>query len=249
MSRTIEVVHSGASAGEVFRASTHNGRLTITGEPSDVCRLTATIEVRAASDSEAAMLVEQVDVRLERSEDGVQVVVEKPDLGWRQSVTVNLHATIPAGMTAELEAHNGRIRVNGVASAVGRTHNGGIEAVDLEGGADLQSHNGAIRCDNVPGPLRLNTHNGGVTARLPLAVETDCVIRTRNGQIDLEVAAAFSGRVSARTRNGGIHSDVQVIVNGSVSKQSLEGVVGSGQGLLDLETRNGSIFIRTDEES
>lgn len=226
-----------------FAARTHNGSIYVAGGETEACAVVATIETEASSEAEALELSDRVSVRLERSAGGVDVKIEKPETGKNQVIRVHLKATVPSGMSVRFGSHNGSVGVAHVAAAHGSTHNGPIKITSVRGALDVHSHNGAIRAEEIVGPSKMRTHNGKVVARLSEADPTECVVRTHNGRIDLEAPDRFSGRVSVRSHNGAIHSDFPITVSGKIRKGHLEGTVGSGNGLLDLQAHNGSIHI------
>jgi hypothetical protein len=50
-----------------------------------------------------------------------------------------------------------------------------------------------------------------------------------------------NARLSAHTSNSSIETDFEIRAQGELSKNRLEGVLGSGGPLIDLNTSNGSI--------
>jgi DUF4097 and DUF4098 domain-containing protein YvlB len=73
------------------------------------------------------------------------------------------------------------------------------------------------------GALRLKTVNGGIEVTLPEGASADVKASTVNGDIDTSFPLTVSGRISRRR---------------------LEGTIGAGGRLLEMETVNGGITLR-----
>jgi Toastrack DUF4097 len=169
------------------------------------------------------------------------------------------------GMDApvRLRTSNGAIRVASLHGDVNATtSNGRIELADVEGSAVVQTSNGRVQIDSLHGELDAKTSNGPIRAqvvdpRRPLS------LRTSNGSVELTVAGSFSNDIRANTSNGPItlrlpdstsahvrartrgriSTDFPVTRQGSNEEHRLEGTIGSGGAMLDLESSNGSIRI------
>ncbi len=165
---------------------------------------------------------------------------------------------------ARLQTSNGTIRVDQVKGLVdAHTSNGSIEAADVTGDATLRTTNGGIRADVRKGAFGAVTSNGTITAHLMEADAHPVHLESSNGRIDLTLDAArevhartsnssitvhlpgsMNADLRAHTSNASIDSDFDVNVHsGLLSKHSVEGTIGSGGPLIDLETSNGSIKI------
>jgi hypothetical protein len=109
---------------------------------------------------------------------------------------------------------------------IGRTVNGGV---DLD----------------AAGTARAETVNGGITARLGRADwDGTLALKTVNGGIDLTLPEGLNADVKAKTVNGDIRTDFPITVQGSIGRHRLEGTIGSGGRLLELETVNGGIELK-----
>ena len=165
---------------------------------------------------------------------------------------------------ARLRTSNGAIRVQGLTGGVeAQTSNGTVELVDVEGDVTARTSNGRIHADNLKGglqastsngaitatlasgvsgrPLRLDTSNGGVDLTLPEKFDSDVRVGTSNGHITLHMSGAVNARVLARTSNSSISTDFDVRMQGEFNKNHMDGVIGTGGPLLDLNTSNGGI--------
>jgi hypothetical protein len=163
---------------------------------------------------------------------------------------------------ARLKSSNGAIRVEKFRGSLdAQTSNATVELSDMDGDATVHSSNGRIRADGLRGSLEADTSNSGVTAILERA-DRPVRVENRNGGIDLTLPAGFTGgvrahtsnsgitvrladpvnaRVTARTRNSGVTSDFDARMHGELRKDEIDGEIGNGGMMLDLETSNGPI--------
>jgi len=165
---------------------------------------------------------------------------------------------------ARLRTSNGAVRVNSVDGDLDlRTSNGSVEVADITGEVVVHTSNGHIRLDNVRGgvqagtsnasitaivgtnqdirPIRLESSNGSIDLTLPANLTSGVRATTSNSGITLHLPGPLNARVAARTSNASVSSDFEVRAEGETSKNHLEGVMGAGGPLLDLNTSNGSI--------
>ena len=156
----------------------------------------------------------------------------KPGEGGRMNVrdndvSVEFRVTVPAGVRF-----------------VGRTVNGGIEARGITADAEAHTVNGGVDLD-AAGTARAETVNGGITARLGRADWNGTLkLKTVNGGIEVVLPEGLSADVKASTVNGDIETDFPLTVTGKISRRKLEGTIGSGGRLLEMETVNGGIELR-----
>ena len=137
-----------------------------------------------------------------------------------------------------------RVKVPAGVRFVGRTVNGGIEATGIAADAEAHTVNGGVTLD-ATGTARAETVNGGITARLGKADWNGTLkLKTVNGGIDVVVPGGLNADVKAATVNGDIETDFPLTVTGKISHRKIEGTVGSGGRLLEMETVNGGIELR-----
>jgi hypothetical protein len=137
-----------------------------------------------------------------------------------------------------------RVKVPAGVRFVGRTVNGGIEASGITADAEAHTVNGGVELD-ATGTARAETVNGGITARLGRTDWTGALtLKTVNGGIEMTMPEGLSADVKASTVNGDIQTDFPLTVTGRISRRKLEGTIGSGGRLLELETVNGGIELR-----
>lgn len=166
-----------------------------------------------------------------------------------------------------LRTTNGAIRaLRFLGDLEANTTNGSVEVQEFQGAAIVKTTNGSIRADGVRGGFEASTSNGGVKARVlelqgnrRVRVETtnggvaltieklngnDVHASTTNSSIELRLPSSVAARVRATTTNSTVTSDFDVNTReGRISKGHMEGSIGSGGSLVDLNTTNGTIRI------
>lgn len=127
----------------------------------------------------------------------------------------------------------------------GNNVNGDVEATNLAGPVELSTVNGGVRLETSSGDARATTVNGSVTAVVRALGERSLRFSTVNGGINLSLPAGLNADLEARTVNGSIQSDFPISVTGRINPRRLAGRIGQGGRVLELETVNGSIRLRS----
>ncbi|MCC7155365.1 MAG: DUF4097 family beta strand repeat protein [Bryobacterales bacterium] len=165
------------------------------------------------------------NVRARTSNGGIRVWAVTGDLDANTS-----NATVEVGQfsgAAVLRTSNGRIKADGVkGSFEGKTSNGSID-VSL---SDIDSAR----------PVRLQTSNASINLTMENFKNNEIRAEASNGSINVRLPADVNAQVRASTSNGGINTDFETKTT-TVSKHRLEGSIGSGGALIDLNTSNGAI--------
>lgn len=145
----------------------------------------------------------------------------------RNDVQVDFRVAVPEGVTF-----------------VGRTVNGGVEAVGLRSDVRAFTVNGDVEVSTT-GFAEAETVNGSIEASMGSTELRDGVeFSTVNGSIVLDLPDGIDAELDASWLNGSFESDIPFLLQGSLSKRSARGVLGDGGPRLELETVNGSIRIR-----
>lgn len=250
-----------------FAAQTANGHITVTGTEDETCQVTAALTAYAATVEEARLLAEQTEIKLERTADGLRAVIVRPELKTNESVCVSYDVRLPQKTALNLQTSNGKITITQTQKDIDAgTSNGRIEITNCSTAAlrahtsngsidirqtparslDLHTSNGSIKCEAITGSLTASTSNGSVNIRYAPDAPNPANIRitTSNGGIDLTPPANYSAKVDAKTSNGKISSGIPITVQGEIGK-TLNGVIGTGEGQLYLQTSNSSIRINS----
>jgi DUF4097 and DUF4098 domain-containing protein YvlB len=223
------------AAGAAVEIKGVNGGIVATGAPSGEVDVTAVKKGRKSDPAE-------VKIEVVEHDGGVTICAVypsggtpnecKPGEGGRMrvrdnDVNVEFRVKVPAGVRF-----------------VGRTVNGSISASHLAADAEAHTVNGGIELDS-GGTARAETVNGGIKARLGRADWTGALkLKTVNGGIEVTVPASLSAEVKASTVNGDIETDFPLTVTGRITRRSLQGTIGGGGRLLEMETVNGGIALR-----
>ncbi|MBU8920875.1 MAG: DUF4097 family beta strand repeat protein [Bacteroidales bacterium] len=214
-----------------------NGRIEVEGWDRDEIWVMAEITIRASSRTKAERIFKKIDFEVDADRHEVFVRADLPKMnsgsffgllgGNRESINISYHVKVPYRTHFELESVNGRITVEDVEGIfLVKTVNGGID-LDLEGGAgDISTVNGGIDCD---------------LKRFPIGGELN--VKTVNGSVDLNLPDDTGAVLDARTMNGRVRLDFRLKDVSYRKKRKLKGVIGDGDGYINVRTTNGGIDI------
>jgi hypothetical protein len=136
------------------------------------------------------------------------------------------------------------VRVPAGVTLIGKTVNGQIDAMRLNGDVVLTTVNGSIGFSTTGGG-RATTVNGSIQGEMGRADWSDTLTMTTvNGSITLTLPATLNTDVKASTVNGDIASDFPMTVSGRISRRRVEGTIGGGGRVLALNSVNGSITLK-----
>jgi DUF4097 and DUF4098 domain-containing protein YvlB len=177
---------------------------------------------------------------------GARFVIKVPRNAVLDRITTSngaIRASDGAG-PGRFRTSNGAIHVISFKGEVNaETSNGTLELTDVEGPVTGHTSNGAIRGKGLHGALDLTTSNGSVDLAFIGTPVPAIRARTSNSSITLRLPGDVNARLSANTSNGSISSDFEMMVRGEVSRHRMDGTLGSGGPLIDLQTSNGAIRI------
>jgi hypothetical protein len=216
--------------------------------------------------SPSAVSIRAVRPNLRRGNYGARFAIKIP----RKAVLDHLVTSNGAIRTndgigpARMKTSNGHVEVRGLqGSLTAETSNGPIETQDVEGSVEAHTSNGHIRLDGVrgaveattsnssvrvavektDGSVRLQSSNGPIDLTLPPNTQVAVRAHTSNGGITVHLPGDVNARLAADTSNGSITSDFEMRLRGEISKRHVEGTLGNGGPLIDLNSSNGSIRI------
>ncbi|UCC72517.1 MAG: DUF4097 family beta strand repeat protein [Gemmatimonadota bacterium] len=136
------------------------------------------------------------------------------------------------------------VRVPSGVNFVGRTVNGDVDALGLEGDIEAHTVNGGVDISTT-GLAHAATVNGSITVSMGRADWQGTMdFTTVNGSVTLEFPGDLDCEVSISTVNGHISSDYPLTVHGRFSPRHLKGTIGGGGRDLVVKTVNGSVQIR-----
>jgi len=219
--------------GQMLELKGING--DIRAELSDGDEVTVVARKHGRWDAEESVRIEVVE-----HEGGVTICTIYENRGRRPNVCA-------PGDAGRLNSRNNDVEVDFVASIpagvnfTGRTVNGDVEVLSLEGNVFGYTVNGdvAITATGVAGAA---TVNGSIDVRMGRADwDGDMDFRTVNGGITLRVPSDFAAEITGETLNGSIESDFPIMIRGRFGPRRLSGTIGGGGRGLHVETVNGSI--------
>jgi len=222
---------------KMVEVKTINGKIDLTSWDENSVEIEAEIKVKASSNREAEEMLDQVEILIEQSHNGLTVEPNflkrnQVDSFWdsifgKSKPVVNFAIKVPKETDLKLKSTNGHINVDNIIGELTLgTTNGGIEAEDIEGSVEGHTTNGSIsmwidrfREDD---RIDLSTTNGSIKLRLPSDVRADLKVSTVNGSI---------------------RTDFPMTVQGKFNRKRLNGEINGGGGHIDLSTVNGSVSI------
>jgi DUF4097 and DUF4098 domain-containing protein YvlB len=121
--------------------------------------------------------------------------------------------------------------------------NGDLLVDGVEGGIGSQTVNGNVVVRGGDGEMEIETVNGRIELDFASTMTEEVELSSVNGTI--EVVLNGSAEIRVETVNGSIRNDYGIEVKkGKYVGASMEGTVGGGGPMLDIETVNGSVTIR-----
>jgi len=231
--------HGAIARGQTIEIKGVNG--DIRAEPSGSNEVEVVAVKRATRDNPDSVRIEVVPhadgvtiCSVYPARDGQRPNECAPGDGGRMSVqnndvSVRFIVKVPAGVTL-----------------VGRTVNGQVDALRLNGDVVLHTVNGSVNFSTTAGG-RANTVNGSIHGEMGRADWSNTLeMATVNGSITLTLPTGLNTDVKASTVNGDISTDFPMTISGRVSRRRIEGTIGGGGRLLSLNSVNGSITLKRD---
>ena len=211
-----------------LRVATGVGSIRLTAADVAEAQITAQITVKARTEEEALILVEQVQIRENRRGEQLTVEAIKPSDFGRNELAVDYTITVPGRLAVTSRTNVGDIRIDGFGQRV-------------EAATDV----GKILCAGLRSQAKLHANVGDIHATYaedaPSAVELTAT--TNVGNIEFTGPADISARLSASANVGSINTDRPLTVSGPM-KGSVKASLGQGEGDIALSTNVGSITIR-----
>lgn len=201
-----------------------NGGVQVHGWDKNEIVVVAMIQTNADTQAEAAAMAKAVRFLT----NGSQVRADGPEQDRGSSWSVSYDVWAPRQTNLAVNASNGGISVDGMASKM-----------------TLETSNGGIALSDVHGDVKGRTVNGGISAELTgdrwLGAGLDLV--TTNGGVRLVVPQNYSANLETSTENGSVNVDFPITVNGRW-RRSLTTTLGTGGAPVRATTTNGGVTIR-----
>lgn len=183
--------------------------------------------VRSSSRADAEEQLDRLEVVVSVEGDAIVVRTEQPSDTQGRTFEVEYNLIVPERLEGSIRNVNGNILIDSMEDDVdATTTNGNISLQDHFGSAEVRATNG----------------NLDATVTLPQGGVLD--MSTTNGSLDLDIPASTSANFVARVANGSITTSGLSLDNAQSTPLSLTGVLGDGDGEIDIETVNGNIVVR-----
>lgn len=214
--------------GQTLHLQNNVGEITITGADVTECDVTATITAKAMTEEEAEKLAEEVQIKLEPSDNKLYIRVEKPARMSKRSITIDFNITVPKQTALKLATNVGEIHISNTTEPI-----------------EAETNVGVITCRQISGDTDLTTNVGEIkvvySKTAPIACNAN--IKTDIGKIDFTAPPDLSAQVNVSVNIGSIQTDLPLTIKGKINK-SLNGTIGKGEGKVILKTNIGSINIK-----
>jgi DUF4097 and DUF4098 domain-containing protein YvlB len=243
-------------AGGRVSVETFNGGVEISPWEQDTVDISGTRYARSQD------LISELKIDIDHTTDAVSIRTSRPttrngNYGARFVIKVPRNAVLDRITTSNgairatdgtgpgrFRTSNGGIHVLGFKGELkADTSNGTLELTDVEGPITAHTSNGSIRGKGLRGALDLDTSNGGIDLAFIAGPVPGIRAHTSNSGITVRLPGQVNARLMASTSNGSITSDFEMLVKGEISKHRMDGTLGSGGPLIDLQTSNGGIRI------
>lgn len=244
-------------AGGTVVVDTLWGAIRVVGDGGDQVQMTATERISGPDAESRERARREVSLRIEEFAGGVRFYVDGPFrcperrdnwCRWDDTykVAYDFELRVPAAAALDLKTvMDGDIRVTGV-----------------RGAFTIANVNGAITLDGLAGAGSARTVNGGVQARFAENPRGAASFETVNGDVDVALRRGLAADLRLRTINGDIFSeyDYRPLPGAAVSQRRENGRfvyqvdhstairIGAGGPRLELETLNGDLLIRNQDE-
>lgn len=243
-----DIFRSNLDCDSTVIVKTECGNINITGKDVNDCSITAKISVKAPTVEEAKQIIEKVEVKLIYVDKTLDIKVNKPRLSKNHFVGVSFDITVPRQTHFSCSSSFGSIKMVDICGNIkGKTDFAPIECKDVKGIIDLNTSYGNIICQNIiPDELTVKSCFGGIEIFCsPLTPsETNIDLLTSYGNIELVAPAEFAGGVNLEARYGLIETGLPIVTKQAPNKQKIKGMVGQGQGKLNLKTCFGLVKVK-----
>jgi hypothetical protein len=252
-----------ASGIAMLEVESSNGAVNVRGVPGQTdVRVTATLQSRGGSESEANDHVAALAIRMEQQGSRIMLTYRATEQAsdLRRYSGVAFDVTTPGMADVNAQTSNGAVSVSALQGRCDlRTSNGAIAAADVVGELTANTSNGRISVERCRGVLDLGTSNGEISMSDVSAAfeattsngrigfsgtiigDTNRLV-TSNGRIEVAVAATASVEFRATTSAGSISSNLP-LVGDTQGKEWLAALNPPTLAKVSLETSNGGIDI------
>jgi len=205
-----------------------NGNVLVRGEEGiGEVTIRAVRRVRSHSREDALEHLPLLRVLVTPRTGDVEVRTRQPDETYGRGYQVDYDITVPASWWAWV--------VNG---------NGTVIVRDLRGEVHVEDGSGDVALTRHGGDVRVALGNGEIHADVALPARGTLVLTSGNGGIGLTLRPGASAAFGARVGNGTLDIAGLSFAQWVATPRTATGVLGTGDGLVDLSVGNGWIRVR-----
>jgi hypothetical protein len=122
--------------------------------------------------------------------------------------------------------------------------NGEVEVRSVDGAVEVTNVNGAVSVLDATGDVEVALVNGNIDAVATVLPDGLVDLSAVNGNIELDIPTSTSAVIEADVVNGAISVIGLTLADATISTRTVRGRLGGGDGLVDLDTANGTIVLR-----
>jgi hypothetical protein len=222
-----------------------NGTVEIIGSDHfDIVDIWGERKVESDSRADAQASLERLSVEITVRADGIIAETRQPEESHGRNYIVNYQVRVPRACLIFAENINGNTTVEAIDNSVaaGLT-NGNLQVKSINGNVSAGLVNGNLHVLEISGSLEGALVNGNIYGKVYIPLHGVCKLNTVNGNVALSIPQTTSADFSARISNGGISLANLTLQNATTTPTSTSGVLGSGEGLIELTSVNGSIVV------
>ena len=210
-----------------IRLEAINGNVEIIGQ-RDATSVKASGEQSVGSHSraDAERRLDNLFVEVEDLGDEIVIRTVQPRDTQGRNYTVNYTITLPVDLDVVTELINGNVTVDNIDASV-----------------SVINVNGNVHLRDVTGSATVLLTNGNIDSEVFLPIDGIVELTTTNGNITLEIPQSTSASLNARVTNGAISLSNLDLSDAESTNRSLTGMLGEGDGSIDLRTVNGNIGV------
>ncbi|MCP4709140.1 MAG: DUF4097 domain-containing protein [Planctomycetes bacterium] len=252
--RTIQL-NGAMKAGSELVVENHIGEINIKPGKVEQCVVNAVITGYGDTEEEAQQNAEKAKAKLENNKGTVQVSVQKPDEDDKAKFKVDFEITVPQKSNIAVASMVSEVVIEGIEGKIGCALNvGNLEVTDTVGDIGCAISAGSFNAKGIAGNIDIDIEAGSVLAGYAEGAPAACNINivVSAGTIELVLPEEISAEASVVSTMGSIKTDLPLAITklggGMVQlSEKAEGILGSGEGQIDIKMNVGSVTIRTGE--
>ncbi len=205
-----------------------NGPVEVIGIPgAKTVRIWGEKSVSSESYEDADEYMQELKVSINQDGGCIRVRTQQPENTRGRQYRIDYKVRIPENYPVTITMVNGEAYLDNLGKSL-----------------HLEMVNGNIVLRNVRGSVNTGITNGNVDVQMVLQPDDRCDIRAVNGKILLSIPPSTSATVTATLTVGAISVNNLTFTAIARTMTTLDGVLGEGQGVINLGTVNGNIELR-----